>query len=367
MQAHPMITPLLPLRSPAEIEASYPTEAAMAYALIWANMLGHLKIPQEIDQHICRYAYGDTEIGLRALVTEDKVMEPVLPELDERRMDPPSLPIGATFAPEGSAMTIESVDVEFIPVSGRGTDAASLIDWLNALRVVSPGRLGSILEELEAAGWIRVDEDQYRLTSSGELQLQQLEAVRDLRVDGLTIARWRTAFDNDHGENRGLRDLLEDSKRLFGCSLEVPIEELETLIMGTHTAEDAYALRDKAALAASKTVRFPSGMNPEALIAEDDPLRQKRNAREEELSAGRVHTWLCLSAAERMAIRLGAELASCTTESERQTLMNQTLFDVRPRWLIGLGAEDSPPSCESALRAYGAWQAGRAAYPSVAG
>lgn len=43
MHAHPMITPLLPLRSPAEIEATYPADAAMAYALIWANTLGHLK------------------------------------------------------------------------------------------------------------------------------------------------------------------------------------------------------------------------------------------------------------------------------------------------------------------------------------
>ncbi|MDR0776199.1 MAG: hypothetical protein LBE81_06120 [Azonexus sp.] len=361
MHAHPMITPLLPLRSPAEIEVTYPAEAAMAYALIWANMLGHLKSPQQVDEHVCRYVAGETAIGLRALATDDKVMEPMLPELDERRIDPSSLPVGAVVAPGGSAMKLQSANVEFVPPPGRGTDAASLIDWLNALRVVSPGRLGSILEELETAGWIRLDGDRYRLTGDGEVQLQRLEEAGKLRVDGLTIARWRTVFDDYYGSNRELRDLLKDSNRLFGCSLNMPIGELETMITGSHTAKDAYALRDKTALAASRTVSFPSGMNPEILIAEDDPLREKRNMRENELSAGRTHTWLCLSAAERMAIRLGAELASYTTESGRRTLMNEVLFDVRPRWLIGLGAESSPPSSETALRAYSAWQAGRTA------
>lgn len=360
MHAHPMITPLLPLRSPAEIEATYPADAAMAYALIWANTLGHLKNPQQVDEHVCRYAAGKTVIGLRALSTDDKVMEPMLPELDERRIDPSPLPVGALFPPGESAMKVQSADIEFSPPPGRGRDAASLINWLSALRVVSPGRLGSLLEELETSGWIRLDGDQYILTGDGEVQLQRLGEAEKFRVDGLTIARWRTAFDDYCGGSRELQNLLADSNRLFGCSLKVPIDELETMITGTHTAEEAYALRDKTALAASRTVNFPSGMNPEILIAEDDPLREKRNAREDELSAGRTHTWLCLSTAERMAIRLGAELASCTTESERQSLMDEVLFDVRPRWLIGLGADSSPSSSENALRAYSAWLAGRA-------
>ncbi len=361
MHAHPMITPLLPLRSPAEIEATYPADAAMAYALIWANTLGHLKSPQQVDEHFCRYAAGETAIGLRALATDDKVMEPLLPELDERRIDPSPLPVGAVVTPGGTGMKIQSAEIEFVRPPGRGTDTASLIDWLDALRVVSPGRLGSILEELESAGWIRLDGDRYWLTGDGKAQLQRLEEAGKLRVDGLTIARWRVAIDDYYGGNQELKDLLKDSNRLFGCSLSVPINELETMITGVHTAEEAYALRDKTALAASRTVNFPSGMNPEILIAEDDPLREKRNAREDELSAGRTHTWLCLSAAERTAIRLGAELASYATESERRAFMDDVLFDVRPRWLIGLGAESSPPSSETALRAYSAWQAGHAA------
>lgn len=39
-------------------------------------------------------------------------------------------------------MKIQSAEIEFVPPPGRGTDTASLIDWLDALRVVSPGRLG---------------------------------------------------------------------------------------------------------------------------------------------------------------------------------------------------------------------------------
>jgi DNA-binding PadR family transcriptional regulator len=359
MHAHPMITPLLPFRSPAEIEATYPADAAMAYAVIWANMLGHLKSPQQVDEYVCRYAVGGTMIGLRALSTNDKVMEPLLPELDALRIDPSPLSVGAVFAPGESAMKIRSAGIEFCPPPGRGADTASLINWLNALRVVSPGRLGSILEELESAGWIQLDGDQYRLTEDGESQLQRLKKSGKFCVDGLTIARWRIAFDDYYGGNRELRDLLEDSNRLFGSSIKIPIDELETMITGTHTVEEAYAQRDKTALTASRAVTFPSGMNPEILIAEDDPLREKRNKREEELLEGRTHTWLCLSAKERMMIRFGAELASCTTENESQCFMNDVLFDVRPRWLIGLGAEASPPSREDAARAYSAWNAGR--------
>ena len=81
------------------------------------------------------------------------------------------------------------------------------------------------------------------------------------------------------------------------------------------------------------------------------------------LSAGRTHIWLCLSAKERMMIRLGAELASLPTENERQSFMKAVLFDVRPRWMIGLGVESSPPSRESAVRAYNAWMAGTPALP----
>ncbi len=86
-----------------------------------------------------------------------------------------------------------------------------------------------------------------------------------------------------------MQNLLEDSNHLFGCSVEMPIRALEAMITGTHSAEEAYALRDKTALAASRAASFPAGMNPEILIAEEDPLRQKRNAREDELSAGRTH------------------------------------------------------------------------------
>ena len=359
MHAHPMITPLLPLRSPAEIEADYPADAAMAYALIWANTLGHLKSPQQVDEHFCRYVAGETVIGLRALTTDDKVMEPLLPELDERRIDPSPLPAGSVFAPSKSAMQIESANIEFVPPQGRGTDTASLIDWLNALRVVSPGRLGSIVDELESAGWIRLDEDQYRLTGEGAVQLRRLGEVGKFRVDGLAIARWRANFDDYNIGNRELQDLLEDSNRLFGCSLKMPIGELEAMITGTHTAEEAYALRDKTALAASQAVSFPAGMNPEIMIAENDPLREKRNAKEDELSADRTHAWRCLSETERMLIRLGAELTHSATEVEQRNFMSSLLFDVRPRWLIGLGTQFLPPLREDAFRAYNAWQAGR--------
>jgi len=363
MHAHPMITPLLPLCSTAEIEAVYPPDVAKAYVLIWVNMMAHLKSPQQVEEHFCRYAVGKTAIGLRALSSENTQIDLVLPELDERRIDRSLHPVGAVFAPSESAMEIKTVGVEFVPPPRRGTDTASLIDWLNALRVVSPGRLGRILEELESVGWIRLDEDQFRLTSAGEAQLKHLDEAGYFRVDGLTIARWRMMFDEYDNSNRPLCDLLDEGNRLLGCSVEVPIGEIEKMITGTHTAEESYALRAKSTLDASRVIPYPEGMNPEILIAEDDPLREKRNARERELSADRAHTWLLLSARERMTIRLGAELASLLTENARQAFMESVLFDVRPRWLIGLGAESFPPSQENAVRAYNAWQAGFSSPP----
>lgn len=360
MHAHPMITPLLPLRLPEQIESEYPSDSARAYTLIWANTLAHLKSPQTAEECICCYQAGTQILGVRALSTSDKLIEAVLPELDECRIDATPFPVGGLAVPNVGAMAIQSVEVEFVPRSDRGTDVAALIEWANALRIVSSGRLGSIIEELDAAGWIARDGLQYRLTQAGKSQLNAVDSLSGIQVDGLAIARWRSLFDEYPSNGDGLEALLSGCNKIFGTSLTVPLGELKNLVTGTYSAEDAYALRDKEALKASFSVKFPSGMDPERLIASDDPLREKRNCLEDRLSSGRAHIWLCLSAAERTAIRLGAELAELPTDEERQKFMESVLFDVRFRWLIGLSAELSSPSKDGAMRAYLAWQAGEA-------
>lgn len=358
MYAHPMITPLLPLRLPEQVEGGYPSDSAKAYALIWENTLAHLKSPQTAEECICRYQAGTQIFGVRTVFTSDKLIEAVLPELDERRIDAPLFPAGGLTVPNDGTMTIQSAEIEFVPRSGRGADVAALIDWANALRIVSPGRLGSIVEELEAAGWIARDGLQYSLTQAGEFQLNAVDSMDGIQVDGLAIARWRSLFDEYPSNGDGLEQLLSGSNKIFGTSLTVPLGELENLVTGTYSAEDAYALRDQEALKASLSVKFPAGMDPERLIASDDPLREKRNRLEDQLSSGRAHIWLCLSAAERTAIRFGAELAELPIDEERQKFMESVLFDVRFRWLIGLSAEMSLPSKDGAMRAYLAWQAG---------
>ena len=50
MDAHPMLTPMLPLQSPVQIAAEYPVDAVAAYALIWNNTLGHLRGSQTASE-----------------------------------------------------------------------------------------------------------------------------------------------------------------------------------------------------------------------------------------------------------------------------------------------------------------------------
>jgi len=123
------------------------------------------------------------------------------------------------------------------------------------------------------------ENNQYKLAKDGKEQLRRLGGSGNVRIDGLAIALWRFAFYDYFAGNQSLRDLLADSNKIFGCSIKLPIDEIETMITGTHTAEQAYALRDKTVLAASLTMTFPSGMNPETLIAVGDSLREKRDTR----------------------------------------------------------------------------------------
>lgn len=359
MQAHPMITPLLPLRSPEEIAAEYPPDAAAAYTLIWGNTLAHLRSPCEVLEGIHRYRVGEVVVGLRTLVTQNPFLVPLLPEMDGQRVTKQSIPIGGFEEVGDEALDVNSVDLAFVPMRGRETDPAALVEWMDALRVVSPGRLGGILDEIESAGWVSLQGTQYRLTTAGENQLHLLDQAGTLRLNGLAIARWRVSFGSYLSEQRGLDELLAQSNRIFGTALSIPVAELEQMITGEHSAEEAYALRDNLALRAASSANFPSGMDPEQLLAQDDPLRIGRDRLESSLSEGRVHAWLCLSGSERIAIRLGAELIRYPDPASLDRFLGSVQFDARSRWLIGLGADTMPPSSETAKRAYKVWSQSR--------
>lgn len=211
----------------------------------------------------------------------------------------------------------------------------------------------------------QLDGDQYKLTPDGESQLQSVGNSK-LLVDGIAIARWRLANERYISGKSTMADLLEDSNRLFGSKIDLPLGEIEARITGAHTAEEAYALRDEAALTASQRIDFPVGMNPEALLSETDTLRERRHELEATLCAGREHIWLCLSARERTAIRIGAELAGLATEAAQNKFVSSLTFDVRTRWLVGLSPEVAPPSVDAAIQAYTAWQSGRSGEASSA-
>ena len=109
------------------------------------------------------------------------------------------------------------------------------------------------------------------------------------------------------------------------------------------------------ALKADAGQHLPSGMDPQILLPADDPLRAERDHLEASLTQRRAHQWLCLSRAEKAAIRMGAILSTISSEGERKLFCASVVLDARARWRVGLGADSYRPSAVNALRSFAAW------------
>ena len=355
MDAHPMLTPLLPLQSPVQIAAEYPADAAAAYALLWNNTLGHLRGPQAASEVGNTYRMGPVHVGVRALWSDDEVVHALAPELDGLRVAKQAVPVGVRQDIPPGELHIESVDACFSPAGDREADTAALIRWMDALRVASPGRLGEIIDEIETAAWIQLDGDQWRLTDSGQAPLAQVDQAGLTRIDGLAMASWRHLASTYLSNGMTLEQLVNQSNLIFGTDISLPCEALTELVTGEHTSDDAYALRDQTALKVDAGQHLPSGMDPHLLLPAGDPLRAERDHLEALLTQGRAHQWLCLSHAEKAAIRMGAILSTISSEVERKLFCASVVFDARVRWRVGLGADSSPPSAAIAIRSFEAW------------
>ncbi len=355
IHAHPMITPLLPLQPPATITQAYPTDAAEAYALIWNNTLGHLRMPQSAVEGLNSYQLGNHSISIRWLSTTDPVLSAQLKELDARRVAKSPLPLGSVVEAPAGDLLVESAIPSFVPAQGCNTDATALIEWIDKLEVASAGRVADLLDELVIAGWARLEGDQFRLTSLGKTQLDVLHKSSLGKIDGTTTAMWRDLVGAYLTSTMDLADLVSRSNQLFGVSVRIPIDAVEAMVHGEHTAEEAYALRENSALKAGSQPQFPAEMDPGRLLPADDPLWAQRDKLESDLANNNAHRWLCLSASEKVSIRMGALLSNLKTDEERLRFCCSCIFDARPRWLIGLGPEAAPPSAPIALRSYVAW------------
>lgn len=355
MDAHPMLTPMLPLQSPVQVAAEYPADAAAAYALIWNNTLGHLRGSQTASEVGNTYQVGHFHVGVRALWSVDAIVQALAPELDGLRVAKQAVPVGVRQDLPSAEFQIEVVDACFVPSEGREADTAGLIRWMDALQVASPGRLGEIVGEIAAEAWIRLDGDQWRLTDGGQAQLSQVDQACLTRIDGLATARWRDLVSAYLSNGTTLEQLVDQSNLIFGTEISLPCDDINELVAGEHTSDEAYALRDQTALKADSGQHLPSGMDPQLLLPADDPLRAERDHLEAALTQGRAHQWLCLSRAERAAIRMGAILSTISNEGERKLFCASVVFDARARWRVGLGADSSPPSAVNALRSFAAW------------
>ena len=355
MHAHPMITPLLPLQPPAMVTQGYLTDAAAAYALIWTSTLGHLRMPQSAIEGRNNYQLGSHSISVRWLSTTDPVLSTQLKELDARRVAKSPLPLGSVVEVPAGDLVVESATPSFVSAPGCNTDASALIEWVDKLEVASTGRVAELLDELVTAGWARLECDQFRLTPLGQAQLEVLRNSSLSNIDGAMTAMWRDLTGAYLKHTVDLADFVSQSNQLFGVSVHVPIDAVEALVHGEHAAEEAYALRENAALKASSQPQFPAAMDPGRLLPADDPLWAQRDKLESDLTSNSAHRWLCLSVSEKVSIRMGALLSNLETHEERLRFCCSCVFDARSRWLIGLGPDAAPPSAPIALRSYVAW------------
>jgi len=355
MDAHPMLTPLLPLQRPAAIAAQYSADAATAYTLIWNNTLGHLRGTKVANESVVTYRWGELSIGVRALWSDDEVTHALAPELDKHRVAKQAIPVGARSDISSEDFHVESVEPVFLPPEGRESDMPALMAWLEALQVASPGRQAEIIDQLQDAGWLQLVGSQYRLTERGAAQIAKLDAAGLHRIEAMAMARWRLLLASYASEGIPLDQLVSESYRLIGLNVRIPCQAIEDLVTGEHTSQEAYALRDKAALKGFSDVSLPASMNPHLLLPHDDSLRLERDRLEGQLAAGREHQWLCLSVYERAAIRMGAILSKTADELQRERFCAAVVFDARQRWLIGLGAEASPPTKAAAARSFAGW------------
>jgi hypothetical protein len=350
MNAHPMVTPLTAL-SPDAIAITYPPEAAALYRLVWDTTLAHLKGPPMLQQtHI---VFGD-EI---CPVTVDwfQAEQPgwlAVPQSASYR--PNDLPANTGIPDAGYAL--EKCTYAIVPQHDarhdRGID--DLLLWMEDWQVASPARIASILETMKDAGWLELEAGIVSVTAEGAAQLGRAETAGFGGLSGHNLACWRVACD-DHAEGTlSLAELAEKTQQFLSIDVRDVMPALDALVGGGHAARDAYALRDQLATHPPVVEGYSRVMDPELILPLDDPLRKRRVKLEVALTEGREQAWAYLPRAERVAIRLG-NLVSQHSEEDLSRLIDDVHFDVRLRWLIGLGADAHPPGLDAATRAFLAW------------
>lgn len=351
MSAHPMITPLTAV-SPHAVAADYPSDAAALYQMLWDTTLAHVKGPSTVLRTRLVFGTRAHPVALDWIQAETGGWLDVLPAATHRAA---SLPVN--LGVPANAVPLRDSNYSIVPVEspglGRGVDA--FLQWLDELQVVSPGRLGSIIDEMIQAGWVSEEQGALVVTESGNAQVRGAEIAGFEMITGHTLARWRLACDGYADESHSLDELVAQTYQLLGVDVSAAAAELDLLISHGHSANEAYALRDQEAIRPSVSASFPRAMDPETLLRSDDPLRRRRMDMESELAAGLEQRWRSLSGSERSAIRLG-HLASELSVEASHRLAEDLHFDTRLRWLVGLGSEAIPPELETSLQSFNSWK-----------
>ncbi|MGH8049685.1 MAG: hypothetical protein ACREVW_00205 [Burkholderiales bacterium] len=339
MNAHPMITPLTAM-SPETVALSYPPDAAALYRLLWDSTLAHLKGPSTWRR--IRMVFGDQAL-------------PVAMDWDVQ--DTPVGLMGYAAPPSGAVQALEQCTYFLVAeeAANKNCNVDALLGWADELQIASPGRLATLLEGLNKAGSLSLDDGGVTVTMGGIAQLDRAKAAGYGRLSGRTLARWRVACDDYVGSSAPLESLATQAERLLGVSVVDVVSQLETLVTHGHAVEDAYALRNQEAARPPVIAGYPRTMDPELNLRADDPLRLQRAHLEQALTNGREQQWVFLPADERVSIRLGF-LASTLADEALATLVNDVCFDVRVRWLVGLSLNGIAPDLKRAKKAFNAWE-----------
>lgn len=335
--AHPMITPLEAI-PPDEMAKRYSDEGmSNVYRIVWDNTLAYMAKRPLVKEHRLIYvadnnqflAVGFVEIVKKGWLQFQPHDESPIPAVCSSKL---SLP------PPQTNFIIDHLVIEEKPL-GLATDEA--IAWLAEKRIASPGTLRDILTRMEKPGWILWSDDgRITLSPSGQNLLVDLDQAGFSSLNVEAVTAFRNALD---AHEEGSRTVKESAALIFGSLGMQNVESLDWLNnienFPTHRADDAYARQAKQAIKAPIASGYPPAIDPELVLPANAPERIERIEIERTLVSLFGERWWGLTDREKAMERL-KKLAEHREESFGE-LCERTFFDVKLRWLIGLGAEQN--------------------------
>lgn len=334
---HPMITPLDAI-PPDEMAKQHSDEGMRnVYRIVWDNTLAYMAKQPLVKEHRIFYVTDNNqllEVGVVEVVKEGwRQFQP-----KEESAMPAVCSSELSLLTSQENLKIDHLVIEEAPL-GVATDEA--IAWLAEKRIASPGTLRDILERMEKPGWILWDDvGRITLSPSGQNLLSGLDQAGFSSLNVEAVTAFRNALD-EHEE--GTRTVEESAALIWSALGLQDIESLDWLNnidnFPTHRADDAYARQARQAIKPPIVSGYPTAIDPERILPANAPERLERVEIERELASQFGERWWGLTSREKAMERL--KRLAVRRREDFGDLCERSFFDVKLRWLIGLGAEQS--------------------------